>query len=567
MTRVVTLPPVPRPVPPLDVDPGAIRSFAADLLAGSAQLDDLGTFAAGRARLGDWHGVASTAYHDAIRPTGRAADAASLALRDVARRADHHADTMQRLLERRSTLDAERAHLMATLHEVGDDGVRAVPAVRAFEADLDAWVGELVAEEAAMRDAFARMTTPDQVERRYGGSEDPADAALVSRPGPGARAAEVDAWWDGLTREQQLAVVAASPGSVGNRDGIPPWARDAANTVALDRDLATWGALEGHGLLTGDERSWLANARAAQQARDTIERATDPVTGEPVPSGLYLYDPTAFAGDGAVAISAGDLATADDVSVLVPGFGTDGESAAHQAARALTLHEASRGVDGGRTNASMAWIGYDAPDNVPWGEGWDAAGVTGERMARAGGDRLADAIDGLRASHDGPPAHVTVIGYSYGSTTTGLAAHEHGLRVDDVVLVGSPGAGTHVDDASELRLPSGHVWVGAASRDPVSWLGDHGWVSTSSATGGSGLGTDPSTDDFGARRFRAESTDRAVVASLADHDRYFDLGSESLHNMSEIMTGHYPAVDGAQPRHDRWYAPAFDPELVRDPSA
>ena len=41
-------------------------------------------------------------------------------------------------------------------------------------------------------------------------------------------------------------------------------------------------------------------------------------------SQLYLYDPTAFDGDGAVAVCAGDLATADNVAVVVPGFGTDG---------------------------------------------------------------------------------------------------------------------------------------------------------------------------------------------------------------------------------------------------
>ena len=44
------------------------------------------------------------------------------------------------------------------------------------------------------------------------------------------------------------------------------------------------------------------------------------MTGEPVGSQLYLYDPAAFDGDGAVAVSAGDLDTADNVSVSVPGL-------------------------------------------------------------------------------------------------------------------------------------------------------------------------------------------------------------------------------------------------------
>ena len=43
MTRVITPPPVPRAVPPLVVEPGELRTMAADLLAASAQVDDLGS--------------------------------------------------------------------------------------------------------------------------------------------------------------------------------------------------------------------------------------------------------------------------------------------------------------------------------------------------------------------------------------------------------------------------------------------------------------------------------------------------------------------------------------------
>ena len=95
MTVTITLPPPPRLVPPLVVDPGSIRAYAADLLAASTQVDDLGSFVAGDARIGDWTGEGSTSYHQSIRPVGRTADAMSLALRCVSRRADGHADTMQ----------------------------------------------------------------------------------------------------------------------------------------------------------------------------------------------------------------------------------------------------------------------------------------------------------------------------------------------------------------------------------------------------------------------------------------------------------------------------------------
>ena len=101
--------------------PPAIRAYAADLLAASAQVDDLGTFVAGDARIGDWTGLGSTSYHEAIRPIGRTADAMSLALRGVARRADDHADTHAAAAStaaRRSS--SERAHLVATIAALRD---------------------------------------------------------------------------------------------------------------------------------------------------------------------------------------------------------------------------------------------------------------------------------------------------------------------------------------------------------------------------------------------------------------------------------------------------------------
>jgi uncharacterized protein YukE len=585
MSRVITPPPVPRLVPPLVVEPGTIRTFAAGLLAASAQVDDLGSFVAGDARVSDWQGVASAAYHEAIRPTGRSADAMSLALRHVARRADQHADAMQRLVERRWTLADERAHLVEVIEAVRGQAVGAPAAaadalqarcddcalrVRRFEVDLDAWVTDVIAEEEEMREAFGRVLALDQVEQRYGGVEDPADAALAAAPGAGAAPAEVNAWWDGLTRAQRRAIVAASPGSIGNRDGIPPGARDAANTVALDRDLAEWGFLEDQGLLTADEERWLENARSALDARHAIEQGVDPIDREPIRSQLYVYDPTAFDGDGAVAVCAGDLATADNVAVVVPGFGTDGASAAYQGERVLSLYESARTLDGAQSNASMFWIGYDAPDNAPWDEGWDGAGVIGEDLAARGGDRLADTIDGLRAAREGERAHLTVIGHSYGSTTLGHAAEEQGVPADDLVFVGSPGVGGATDRAGDLGLDPDHVWAGANSRDPVAHLGNHGWWHLESALGGAGLGDDPVEDAFGAHRFEAESTTRAAddgVGALGDHSKYFDHDTESLYNISQVVNGRYAAVRRAGHVTDPWYAEPQDPEWGRDPGA
>ena len=354
--------------------------------------------------------------------------------------------------------------------------------------------------------AFTRVLTLDQVEAAYGGAADPADAALAGKPPAGASPAEVYAWWQGLTERQRQAIIAAAPGAIGNLDGIPAAARDAANRVSLGRDLAQLGAYEDSGSMTDHERDLLRNARAAADALDRIEGGVDPVTGDPIEARVYIYEPGAFDGDGAVAISAGDLDTADNVSVVVPGFGTDGASAGYQADRAVRLYEASRSLDSSASNATIFWIGYDAPDNLP-PDGLDAVGVTGEGMAEAGGDRLADTLDGLRATRPDDPAHLTAIGHSYGSTTLGHAASDHGIPVDDIVVVGSPGLGGGVDSADDLGIDPSHVYAGANSRDPIAYLADDGWVGLGTLDG-AGLGNDTVEDDFGANRFEAEDVSR-----------------------------------------------------------
>ncbi|MFF5919306.1 alpha/beta hydrolase [Streptomyces flavochromogenes] len=53
---------------------------------------------------------------------------------------------------------------------------------------------------------------------------------------------------------------------------------------------------------------------------------------------------------------------------------------------------------------------------------------------------LRDFTGGLRASHQGEPTHLTVVGRSYGSMMVGTAdSGGKGLGADDMIVVGSPG--------------------------------------------------------------------------------------------------------------------------------
>ncbi|MDN5746424.1 MAG: alpha/beta hydrolase family protein, partial [Nocardioidaceae bacterium] len=519
----------------------------------------------------------------AVGDTGYRADSMSLALRGVAQRVDVHADELRSLATRRTALVDYRAELLSWIVALEEDaGKELSPAdqltfdadcrriggyVTTFNTDVGTWGTDLAAEEAAMIAAFERVQSLEGIEKKYGGVADPADAALAKRPGKGATPAAVAAWWQGLSPAQRLAIIAASPGSIGNLDGIPAADRDAANRNALTRDLADLDNTEDEGTLTGEEKTRKKNAEAARDGLANVTKSTDPLTGEPIVGQLYIYDPDAFGGDGRMAISAGDLDTADNVTVQVPGFGNDAGSIPGLSDRMVNLYEAARLDDPTATNASLIWLGYDSPDNLPFKDGFgaDAAGVVTEDMARSGGDRLADTIDGLRSTRTDDPAHLTVIGHSYGSTVTGIGAHEHDLDVDDIVFVGSPGVGGDTNNASDLHIDPEHVWAGANSRDLVANLGNHGWFHLETL-GGAGLGDDPTEDDFGAHRFTAESSTRNEhVNNFDDHGKYFDHDTESLSNITQIVNRDYDQVVHAGHLHDPWYAGPQDPERDRTP--
>ena len=97
----------------------------------------------------------------------------------------------------------------------------------------------------------------------------------------------------------------------------------------------------------------LANARAAESAMRTADGYLDPTTGETPGGQLWLYDPGAFDGDGRIAVAVGDLDTADDVAVRVPGITNDGRDAPKLTQEAINVFQSatyrgdgsSRGVD------------------------------------------------------------------------------------------------------------------------------------------------------------------------------------------------------------------------------
>ena len=578
MTTVIEVPPSePAQVRRPEGDAGGADSLAEQLYTASGRYEEMADEAGQLQVLGAWFGTAYDTYLEKSQRVATEHDAMARTVERVGRAVTAYADTLRDLtrdweqqVDRKTALDGRRRQLLADIEATIDPSEDVVAALRERSVDLRADYSELVTDHDALqrrtrenedllRQAFQAGTSLDDALSDDGGVPPVAQDAMSrpGAPGTGASPEEVKAWWDGLSEAEREAVVAAYPTLVGSADGLPAGARDEANRITLDDDVATLSSKEADGTLSSEEERVLDNATATQEALADADALTDPLTGDPVGGTLWLYDPAAFDGDGRVAVALGDLDTATDVAVMTPGITTEMDDVGTYAGKMTNLYEATRYTGDGSSVATMFWLGYDAPTGA-----FDGATLT-EGRAEDGGERLADAFDGLRASRADDPAHLTAIGHSYGSTATSYAAGDFDLAADDVVLIGSPGAGP-ADEAGDFSVGDGHVYVGRDSRDAVATLGDEGWV----GKGGLGLGTDPSSEDFGATRFDAERVDRGHTIWLGDaHSSYLNHDTESLYNIAQVVDGHGDAVNEADQSHDPWYSGAVDPEWDRDPTS
>jgi hypothetical protein len=167
---------------------------------------------------------------------------------------------------------------------------------------------------------------------------------------------------------------------------------------------------------------------------------------------------------------------------------------------------------GAKDTAVVSWLGYDAPES-------DNSMFSTGRADPAGGD-LRSFTHGLRETHEGDRAHMTVLGHSYGSTVIGAgASHGGGLDADDIVVVGSPGM--TVDHAKDLNINPDHVWAGGAEDDIVSGVAS-----------GLTLGEDPMEKEFGGK---------VIEVDTEGHGGYWDQGSASLRNQGRIIAGRNPS--------------------------
>ncbi|TFC52395.1 hypothetical protein E3T26_13150 [Cryobacterium sp. TMT1-21] len=406
----------------------------------------------------------------------------------------------------------------------GEPGVSAQP-VAAVPADADANVNSVRRMTGTSLLAGLSSLSPADISAFVQASPGQVDSLLAVPPA----ATEVAGLWDGLGSSERSSLLAAAPRLVGNLDGIPFRERGRANARYLSQSLAE--VAQSLATATDDaqrqvfarELGVLTQVKAALRTPDGSPRRS-----------LILLDP---ADGGRAAIALGNPDTADYVSYLVPGMNYAVEAqivnwtntaAAVYAEQVEVLREragAGRGASG-RSVATVAWIGYEAPDLF---------NVGGLDRAEAGADFLEESSLGIRADRGEHQPFISVFAHSYGSTVALTALARGSFSVDALVLVGSPGS--QIQSVDQLSVARGNVYVGKADWDPT----------VSSAF----FGSDPGAASYGAHRLgvagaRDRFTGLWLNGSLG-HNAYFDVGSESLHNMALIGTGNAALVtDGSE---------------------
>jgi pimeloyl-ACP methyl ester carboxylesterase len=269
----------------------------------------------------------------------------------------------------------------------------------------------------------------------------------VSVPLAGHEPASINRWWNKLSTQQQTWLKTNARETISGLDGIPVEVRNTLNrqrvTIRLNELYAQHNSLQA---ATG------AAARARLDVVNTLIASHEAMLAFDLK--VLLYDPE---GDGRAAVALGDVTTATHIAVLVPGTGTELANFWGKILDARALDADAR-LQGSESHAVIAWLGYDTPPNIPM------AGTKG--YAEQGTTKLVPFVGGLRAVNV-HHTQVTVMGHSYGSTVTGMAATA-GMDADRIVLVGSPGTGAR--NIQELGMKPDDVYVARVPDDPIRYV-------------------------------------------------------------------------------------------------
>ena len=371
-------------------------------------------------------------------------------------------------------------------------------------------------------------------------------------------------YWSQQSEAQKQHLCDKYPDLIGNADGVEGWARDRANRNRLPKlkqeakdNVSTYTELLKSPWIDSNTRAYylseLDKAEKAVKAYDAVQEQLDKgisledyqhgKEGDPV-SLLTLQND---GGRVKAAMGQGDVDHAKNVATFVPGIGTTVEGSMGDYMRQtknLRSAAMAQGNLSARDVATVAWLGYDAPGKADLSEPQNIPGIISPFLAQSGSDRLAGFMNGMQASRDygAGDAHMTLVGHSYGSSTSGMAATKvkYGV-IDDLVLCGSPGMGTY--DAKNYHVDQNHLWVsGVPKGDSVQGMGEiRGGIVGS-------LGKNPMDSDSGFSHLSDDATgspkynkdapeSKPSNFNFDNHSIYLEDGTETLQDIGRVVAG------------------------------
>ena len=411
-------------------------------------------------------------------------------------------------------------------------------------------------------------------------------------PQPNWTPSQVAAWWNSLPDDRKQLFMDHRPDEIRHLDGLPAYARDRANKHALDGYLHADGTYRAGAFEESKEELSAATEEYNKAKKEYLKAASETSTNhipadlrekyrkaaermrvaqehyddlsairrqtndfERAKSGLppaYLLD---FDYDKdhqrtTAIVSSGNPDTATHVSTLVPGIGTNvrGDLGDYMEINERLRKQTKHAGINPNNVATISYLGYVAPKN----EGVDLIQATDIRYADRAAPKLARFEEGLRASAEANNHNFvnTLIGHSYGSTTSGksMTLVAPGT-VDRFIMCGSPGSG--VQSIDEYNVPKDHVYV--------SSIPTHDSVQDLNALASSGYGKDPRNLD-GITHLSGDATDSAdywvnkkspgisrwwtdVTHSFEHHMDYFDEGTRTSQDFANIIAGEKQTTD------------------------
>ncbi|MFD9486245.1 alpha/beta hydrolase [Streptomyces sp. NPDC059991] len=382
--------------------------------------------------------------------------------------------------------------------------------------------------------------------------------SLPQPPKDGSPKANAD-WWKGLDPDQQAAWTALRPDTVGGLDGLPATARDEANRMVLDERRGQYRTeLNGIPKPPANEWTWITagtfpskvhtdewmewdkkygdryrHLESSLKGMSAIQTRFDQTSKDGLPEAYLLgFSPE---GHGRAILANGNPDTAQHQAVYVPGTTSNLSGFGGSIDRTTELWRQTQQAAPGADVSTIAWLGYDAPQDI-------VKDAPFEHYAYDGAPAYRKFMDGLDASYSGSgEPHRTAIGHSYGTTLIGAAAETGDLNADDVIFAGSPGV--KVGSAGEMDVPKGHVWNEEADGDKVPDIGRWGHGGSQWKMGG-GVFLIPSDEAFGANQMntRPEGSGPSATAGSHGHSEYWNRDTTALKNQAQVVVGQYGNV-------------------------